>query len=124
MVQMKHLIPYPTIMKISGKLTTMPGMAVTPSIMIQQMRAGSFEERTIAQYDREGYELPDFSRMDKLQRLQALNVIRDQVLSQDQKLTELHAKKKASDDSIKEDQKIAAAVDLAIKKSQKTASNG
>lgn len=60
------------IMPAGGRSLTIPNQAVDIKIAITRFSAPSIEERLKGYYEEEGLELPNFDRMDKIERLQLL----------------------------------------------------
>lgn len=61
-----------SIMPAGGRSLTIPNQAVDIKIAITRFSAPSIEARLKGYYEEEGLELPNFDRMDKIERLQLL----------------------------------------------------
>lgn len=86
MIQQQHLEPYPTPEKGSGKSLTIPGQSVDVKAALLQYQRGSLENKAIGYYEAKGMNAPDFSRMDKIEKLIALGEYRDMVKESKTKL--------------------------------------
>lgn len=79
MIQQEHLAPFPNVEKNGGKRITMPGLGVDIRQVLQQYAKGTLEERAKGYYDGLGMEIPEFSKMSRIEKLEQLNIYRDLV---------------------------------------------
>lgn len=77
-----------TLMPAGGRSLTIPNQAISIKIAVDRFSAPSIQERLKGYYEEEGLELPNFDRLDKVERLQYLA---------DAKENLFHAKKAAND---------------------------
>jgi len=59
-----------------GKKITMPGMAINDVEAMKRYVAGTIVEQAKGFYEEKGMEVPDFDRMDRIQKLEALEEFR------------------------------------------------
>lgn len=95
MIQYKHIVKSPGYIKLGGKPITMPGMATNVKQALRMYRDGSFVEKAGAYYEEEGMPIPNFDRMSKIDRLMALNEVRERMISKKKSLDEMNSKAKA-----------------------------
>lgn len=67
----------PTIMPAGGRSLTIPNQAIDISIALKRFSAPTIEEKLKGYYEEEGMELPNFDRLDRIERLDLLAASRD-----------------------------------------------
>lgn len=88
---------------LKGKKITMPGMSVNIGEAMRKYVAGTLEEQGKAYYEKEGMPIPDFHKMNKIQKLETLNEYRDVLMKGKDKISNLKQKY----DDIEQQQKHA-----------------
>lgn len=69
---LKPLMRPPTLISAGGRSLTIPNQAVNIADAINRYSAPSILEKLKGYYEEEGLELPNFDRLDKVERLQLL----------------------------------------------------
>lgn len=73
MIQQQHIVnPHAKPEVGSGKKITLPGYGVNIKEAIEQYSRGSMENKAKGFYENEGEPVPDFAKMSKIERLEAL----------------------------------------------------
>lgn len=76
MIQQQHLTEFPKQELSEGKKVTIPGLGVDIKKAMEQYLRGSLVERAKGFYESKGMIIPDFHKMDKIEKLLALNEFR------------------------------------------------
>lgn len=107
---MARTFPKPKREKGNGKILTVPNLHLDIKQNQFKLSTGQIEDRVKGYYEKQGYEIPDFDRLDKIGKIQALSDMRKKVQINEEKLKKLNnqaekaAAKKAQDDRIKAEQ--------------------
>jgi len=108
--------------KLGGKKLTLPGLYVKPYESLLQYSDKSAEQKAADYYRDEDMEIPDFEKMDKIERLEVLSEYRAKALEAKANLDAMHqeAATKKQQDQIQSQIKAGIANELA--KQQQSAS--
>lgn len=89
----KHRIGGPVKYEINTKKKlTNPAMYVNPAKAVKAYQNDSLEKRAAVYYEQAGQKIPEFDKMDKIQKLEALNDARAMAIEARRKLRELNMK--------------------------------
>lgn len=106
---MARTFPKPKREKGNGKVLTVPNLHLDIKQNQFKLSTGQIEDRVKGYYEKHGFEIPDFDRLDKIGKIQALSDMRKKVQLNEEKLKKLNnqaekAAKKAQDDKLKAEQ--------------------
>lgn len=104
--------------KNTRKKLTNPAMYVNPAKAVQQYQNDSLEKRAAVYYEKAGQRIPEFDKMDKIQKLEALNDARALAIAAREKLRDIDTK------DIKRSQEKAKADAAAAERAAGTANSG
>lgn len=75
--------------KNTRKKLTNPAMYVNPAAAVKQYQNDSLEKRAAVYYEQAGQRIPEFDKMDKIQKLEALNDARQLAIQAREKLRDI-----------------------------------
>lgn len=79
MIQQQHLTPYPTKEVGGGKRLSQPGLGVNIKLALQQYSRGTLENKAAGYYEKAGLPIPEFDRMNLIEKYEALAEWRQKV---------------------------------------------
>lgn len=101
-------LPQEVVELARGKRITNPSAYLSPSNVLQMLNAGSLIENTRAFYEEEGMEVPDFDKLTKIEKMEALAEYRT-MLQQKRAEMQEHAKKAVEKEQLKQQKANAKA---------------
>lgn len=69
-----------TIVDIKGKKITLPGLSINMEEALKTYSRGDIETNFSKFYEEKGFPIPDFDKMDRIERLEAINEMRETIL--------------------------------------------
>lgn len=79
MIQQQHLTPYPTKEVGGGKRLSQPGLGVNIKKALQMYSQGTLENKAAGYYEKAGLPIPEFDRMNLIEKYEALGEWRQKV---------------------------------------------